>query len=135
MIKQINLKGIKKPNKINLMKDIEWLNNSFGFTQGRDLDNLSIKIMQTLLIEISKKGYSSSEDISIKLKMPVQKVNYHLRTFISSGIIYREKKLLYIEQGSIKNAVEEIRKDANRIFDDLSQIGKDIDNRLGLKSR
>lgn len=135
MPKEINLVCLKKPNKIDLMQDIEWLGNSFKFTQGRDTKNVSTKILQCLLNEISKKGNTSTEKLSIKLKMPIQKINYHLRTFISSGFIYREKKLLYIQQGSVKNAIEEMRKDANRLFDVLSDVGLDIDNKLGLKNR
>jgi predicted transcriptional regulator len=135
MPKEINLICLKKPNKIDLMKDIEWLGNSFKFTQGRDTKNISTKILQCLLHEISKKGNASTEKISIKLKMPIQKVNYHLRTFISSGFIYREKKFLYIQQGSIKNAIEEMRKDANRLFDTLLEVGSDIDHKLGFKNR
>lgn len=135
MKKEFVLKCLQKPNKINLVNDIQWLGNSFGFTEGRDLENISTKILQCLLKEISKDGFTSSERISIKLNMSIQKVNYHLRTFISSGFIYREKKLLYIQQGSVKNAVEEMRKDVNRLFDTLSEVGLDIDNKLGIKNR
>lgn len=135
MPKEINLICLQKPNQVNLMNDIEWLNNSFKFTQGRDTKNISTQILQCLLVEISKEGNTSTEKISLKLKMPIQKINYHLKTFIDSGFIYREKKLLYIQQGSVKNAINEIKKNVNRLFDTLLEVGTDIDLKLGFKNR
>ncbi|HGJ67131.1 TPA: winged helix-turn-helix transcriptional regulator [bacterium] len=135
MTQQIILRELQKPPEINLYEDINWLGESFGFSSGRDTNKITAKILQKLLQEISKDGSTSTEQLSKNMNIEVQRVNYHLRTLIDSGFICREKRLILLRQGSVKSAVEEIRKDANRIFDNLSIIAEEIDKNLGLKNR
>ncbi|RLE46017.1 ArsR family transcriptional regulator [Candidatus Woesearchaeota archaeon] len=135
MFQQIILRDLEKPKEVDVIKDIEWLGDSFGFCSGRDTERIASKVFQAILKDAAFKGATSSELISKSLNLAVQRVNYHLRSLIDSGFLYREKRRIFIRQGSIKSAVEEIRKDANRIFDNLSLIAEQIDNALGLKNR
>jgi len=135
MPQQIILRNLQRPKEINTQEDIEWLGNSFGFSAGRDTERITTRVLQNVLREVAEKGSTSSEHISEGLDLSVQRVNYHLRTLIHSGFLYREKKLIFLRQGSIKSAVEEMRKDANRIFDNLSRIAEEIDESLGFRNR
>lgn len=135
MSQQIILKEIQKPKEANLYKDIEWLGDSFGFLKGRDTEKIISKILQALLIEVAREGKTTSERLSQDLEIDTQRVNYHLRTLLEAGFIYREKRAIVLRHGSVKSAVEEIRKDANRILDNLSIIAEEIDKNLGLKNR
>lgn len=135
MIQQIILRDLRKPKEINLHEDIEWLGESFGFSAGRDINRLTDRILKSLLEEISKEGLTSTEQISKELDLDVQRVNYHLRTFVDSGFVCREKRMVVLRQGSVKAAVEEMRQDAKRIFDNLSVIAEEIDLALGLRNR
>ena len=135
MPQQIILRNLQRPKDIGVTDDIEWLGNSFGFSTGRDTQRVTAQILQNVLEKVSDKGSTSTEKISEELEMPVQKVNYHLRTLIDSGFLYREKRLIFVRQGSVKSAVEEMRQDANRIFDNLSRIAEEIDSVLGFKNR
>jgi len=135
MAQQIILKDLQKPKEINLNKDIDWLGNSLGFSCGRDTNKITLQILRSVLQEVASEGSTSTEKISDNLDLEVQRVNYHLRTLVDSGFLYREKRLIFIRQGSVKAAVEEIRKDANRIFDGLSIIAEGIDKELGFKNR
>lgn len=135
MTQQIILRELQKPQEINLSKDIDWLGESFGFTAGRDTDRITAKILQNLLEEIGREGSTSTEQLSNNMNLEIQRVNYHLRTLVDSGFICREKRLIVLRQGSVKAAVEEMRKDANRMFDSLSVIAEEIDKNLGLKNR
>lgn len=135
MAQQIILRELQKPQEINLSDDIDWLGESFGFTAGRDTDRITAKLLQNLLEEIGREGSTSTEQLSNNMDIEVQRVNYHLRTLVDSGFICREKRLIFLRQGSVKAAVEEMRKDANRMFDNLSVIAEEIDKNLGLKNR
>ncbi len=134
-MQKILLKNLDKPREVNLFNDIEWLGNSLGFNEGRDINGTNNKILKKLLINISCKGNTSTESISNELHMSIQRVNYHLKTLINSGFICREKRLLLLRQGSAKSAIEEMRRDANRIFDNLSIIAESIDNNLKISNR
>lgn len=135
MVKQIVIKRIDKPKSIDFDKDIEWLCNSFGFSNGRNSNNISMSILAEILKEISLEGSSSTESISKKLGLEVQRVNYHLRLLIDSGLLYRSKRSIFVREGSVKSAIEEIKDDANRIFDCMAKIGEDIDKKLGFENR
>ena len=135
MPQQIILKNLQKPQEANVQKDIEWLGNSFGFSTGRDTERVTAKILQNVLQEVAQQGSTSSENIANKLDLSVQRVNYHLRSLIDSGFLFRKKRLIFVRQGSVKAAIEEMRQDANRIFDNLSLIAEEIDSNLGFKNR
>ncbi len=135
MPRQITLMELPKPKQPSLYGDIEWLGNSFGFYTGRDTERIASKVLHYLLDDISKEGHCSTEKTSNGLNIEVQRVNYHLRTFIESGFFCREKRMIVLRHGSVKAAVEEIRKDANRIFDELSIVAEEIDRGLNLKNR
>lgn len=135
MAQQIILKDLQKPKEINLNNDIDWLGESFGFNCSRDTKRITSQILRAVLHEFASDGSTSTEKISDNLRLDVQKVNYHLRTLVNSGFLYREKRLIFLRRGSVKSAVEEMRKDANRIFDELSIMAEEIDKKLGLKNR
>ena len=132
---EIVLRDLPMAKEPDFKKDIEWLCQSLGLIAGRDTERTASKIIQDLLREVSNFGSASSMEIASQLGIAVQRVNYHLRSLANRGFIYRKKKRIYLRQGSVKAAIEEIRKDANRIFDNLSRIAEEIDNSLGLKNR
>ncbi len=135
MPQQIVLRNLQRPAEVDTKKDIEWLSDSFGFSAGRDTERLTNRILQAVLQNVACTGATSTETLSGSLDLSIQRVNYHLRTLIDSGFLCRERRLILIRQGSVKSAVEEIRKDANRIFDNLAEIAEEIDAALGLKNR
>ncbi len=135
MPQQIILRNLQRPKDIDISDDIKWLGNSFGFSAGRDTDRVTAQILQNVLQEIANEGSTSTENIADELDLSVQRVNYHLKSLIEAGFLFREKRLIFVRQGSVKSAVEEMRRDANRIFDNLVQIGEEIDQTLGLKNR
>ena len=100
MNQQIILRNIEKPKEADVEKDIDWLIDSLGFTTGRDIECASSQIIHRLLKEISEEGHASTGDIAEALNIAVQRVNYHLRSIINSGFIYRERKLIFLREGS-----------------------------------
>lgn len=135
MPQQIILRNLQRPKDIEVTDDIEWLGNSFGFSAGRDTERVTAQILQSVLQDVASKGSTSTENIAEDLDLSIQRVNYHLRTLMDAGFLFREKRLIFVRQGSVKSAVEEMRRDANRIFDNLSRIGEEIDKALGFKNR
>ena len=135
MPQQIILRNLQRPKNIAIVDDIEWLGNCFGFSAGRDTERVTAQILQNVLQEVANQGSTSTENIADELDISVQRVNYHLRTLIDAGFLFREKRLIFVRQGSVKSAIEEMKRDANRIFDNLVRIGEEIDESLGLKNR
>ncbi|WP_445474070.1 ArsR family transcriptional regulator [Methanococcoides methylutens] len=135
MARQIILINIEKPVEKDVEKDIHWFCDSFGLSSGRDVENISKKIVMELLSSLSRNEEVTSEMLARSLGINLSRVNHHLRNLIGSGLVYRRKKMLYLRGGSLKAAVCEMRKDSERIFDELDKIAEDIDNEFGLRSR
>ncbi len=134
MTKIILLKKVKKPLKVNLRDDLEWLCEALCLSNPSKKE-LMVELLDTLFDEISKKGYVKTSTLAKRLRVQPQKVNYHLKTLISSGIFYREGRAIYLRQSNLKETVEELREDVNRLLDDISEIAEEIDKSLGLRQR
>ncbi len=135
MVQQIILRYLEKPHVKSLVDDLLWLCDSFGFSSGRDTENTSTKIVFCLLDKLSNDEIVTSEVLAEDLEMKISRVNHHLRNLNDSGLVYRKKRLIYLRGGSLKAAVKEMRKDSERIFDELEIAAEEIDSRIGIKNR
>jgi len=131
----MTLRNIQIPKETDINKTIGWMCSSLAFVSGRDTEQMANRILKSVLNEIAQKGAVSTGCISGLLDISVQRVNYHIRSLIDSGFLYREKKLIYLRQESVTATIEEMRGDANRMFDNISTIAGEIDLLLGLKNR
>ena len=136
MPQQIILVNLEKPREKRLEEDIRWFCDSFGLSSGRDTENVATQIVLDLLQQLAENQEKISSDIIAQsIEVNQSRVNHHIRNLISSGLIYREKRGLYIRGGSLKAAVQEMRKDSERIFQELEEIAEEIDEQMGLKNR
>ncbi|WP_407355930.1 ArsR family transcriptional regulator [Methanolobus sp. WCC5] len=136
MPQQIILINLEKPREKKLEEDVRWFCNSFGLSSGRDTENIATQIVLDLLDQLSTKEEKiSSDGIAENLDVNLSRVNHHIRNLINSGLIYRQKRALYLRGGSLKAAVREMKKDSERIFQELEIIAEEIDERMGLKNR
>jgi predicted transcriptional regulator len=135
MVPQIILRYLEKPHVKNLEEDLLWLCDSFGFSSGRDTENTATRIVFSLLEKLSNDEITSSEALAEDLEVKISRINHHLRNLNDSGLLYRKKRLVYLRGGSLKAAVKEMRKDSERIFDELESIAEEIDVRIGIKNR
>jgi predicted transcriptional regulator len=135
MSQQIVLINLEKPREKDPEKDLHWLCDSFGLSSGRDLENTANQIVMTLIDQIAENERVSSEMIADILGINSSRVNHHVRNLIKSGLVYRKKRLLFLRGGSLKAAVHEMRKDSDRIFDELEAIASEIDRQKGLINR
>ncbi|MDI9395359.1 MAG: winged helix-turn-helix transcriptional regulator [Euryarchaeota archaeon] len=135
MVQQIILRNLEKPRIKSLDEDLLWFCDSFGFSSGRDTESTANRIIFSLLERLSNDSESSSEALAEDLDMKISRVNHHLRNLNESGLLYRKKRLIYLRGGSLKAAVKEMRKDSERILDELESIAEEIDLIMGLKNR
>ena len=135
MVREIILRNIEKPLIRSLDEDLLWFCDSFGFSSGRDVEKTAMKIIFSLVDKLSNNEVTSSEDLAGDLNITISRVNHHIRNLNDSGLLYRKKRLLYLRGGSLKAAVREMRKDSERIFDELEDIAQEIDSIKGMKNR
>jgi predicted transcriptional regulator len=134
MPQQIILNNMNKPTEGNLYGDITWVGESFGLNFGRDTGSIAMQLFKEILTN-KQRPIISSNLLAEELNVAIGVVNYHLRNLIDSGLFCREKRLIVLRGGSLKAAVQETRKDTNRIFDKIELIAGEIDEALGIKNR
>ncbi|RME31109.1 ArsR family transcriptional regulator [Candidatus Woesearchaeota archaeon] len=135
MAQRIVLQNIQKPVQKRLDEDVIWVCDSLGFRTGRDLEAITPKTVLLLLENLRKRPGVPTEMLAEELAISIGRVNYHIRSLVEAGFLRRERRLIHLRAGSVKAAVEEMRKDANRIFDELSAVAEEIDARMGFRSR
>lgn len=132
MHQRLILQYLPKPGRKDLNEEAYWLCDTLGLSSGRDIEDLSIRIVLRLLEESSKKEGIASEHLADLLGINTGRVNHHLRNLSRSGVIYRERRLIHLRGKSMLESVRELRRDAERIFDELEAVASDIDTMMGL---
>ncbi|MBP2134554.1 putative transcriptional regulator [Methanomicrobium sp. W14] len=134
MNRQISLKQIERPPESS-KEDIEWFCDSVGIGKGRDLENIAMRVIISLLENMPEKRGLPVEELAEILNVSGPRVNHHVRNLICCGLVYRHKQRIYIRGSSLRSMVREIRKDTMRILDDLEEAAAEIDDSFGIKNR
>jgi predicted transcriptional regulator len=134
-MQEIIIHRIPKPHQFELDQDFGWICDSLGLCSGRDIDRVSKQVMLFIMKNQMSDKQITSELISRELLVSQGIVNHHVRNLLDTGLLYRDKRVIMLRGGSLKCAVEELRKDAMRILDDIEQIAAEIDEALGLDNR
>lgn len=133
MVNEILLRNLISPKTNELEENIPWVCRSFGLVKGRDIEDTSIKIFNTLLHEFQKDSLISSESIARRLNIEPQRVNHHFRNFLETGFLNREKRKVVLRGGSMAQAVCEMKRDVDFIFLSILEVAKEIDKKLGFR--
>ncbi|MDI3474000.1 MAG: hypothetical protein PWR30_323 [Candidatus Woesearchaeota archaeon] len=132
---RIIIKKITAEPPKNLDDEISWLSDQLCLSSGRDVNNIATQILKLVLENSSNSVPLTSSDISKMLNIANPTVNHHIRNLINSGILVREKNRIFLRRKTLSGTINEIRKDISRVLEDIEEIAKDIDNKLGLDKK
>jgi len=135
MQQRLILQNLPRPHTRDLIEDTYWLCDTLGLSSGRDLDNLSTQIILKILQHSSDYSGISSDELGALLEISQGRVNHHLRNLSRSGMVYRDRRLIHLRGRSLRDSIREIRRDANRIFDELESVADEIDGLIGVPER
>jgi DNA-binding MarR family transcriptional regulator len=132
---EIILRDIKPNIEKNLKKDIEWFCRCFGFMELRDKEKTASAIFREI-VNVSKKGKGiTSADIMEKLNISRGITVYYLNKLIKSGFVRKIGNTYELRMNNLEDTIEEIKKDAVRILENIKEIAKEIDESMGLMKR
>ncbi len=129
---RIIIQQINKPKSNRVKDEIRWVCDSLGLMKGRDINDISFKVMYKLLNLFSKHNLVSTEEICKVLKLEPYRVNHHVRSLMESGIVFREKRKIALRGGSLSSAIEEMKRDSELMFNRLLEVSKKIDKSFDL---
>ena len=122
IIRDINIPKNEKPSN-----EIKWICDSLGFTSGRDIEDTSFKIMNQLLEQFKKHDIVATEEIARSLRIEAPTVNHHIRNLMETGFLFREKRKIALRGGSLSAAIEEMRRDSDKMFEKIMEVAKKIE--------
>jgi DNA-binding MarR family transcriptional regulator len=132
MARAIIVKKIRSPAPGDINEDIDFICRSLGYFTQRDKQDSAGKIFRLLVKEACGNDEGlKSEDIAHELVLSRGAIIHHLNSFISSGLVVKERNNYRLRSGSLQKSLEEIKTDIDRIFIQMLKIASEIDDKLG----
>ncbi len=128
---KITIISVRKPAR-TLNNELQWFGNSLGLFNLRDKDKSCFRVFIELLKAAKHDKPLTSDEIAYKLGLSRGTVIHHINKLIESGIVIHQNNRYMLRVNNLEVLVDEIKKDAERTFDDLKRVAKEIDHLLGL---
>ena len=126
---------VKMPTTTDLDSDVEWFCKCFGFLESRDKERTAAKIFRALL-DVAKEGNGlSSDKLAEKVGLTRGTMVHHLNKLTQSGLVVHREGQYELRGRSLQRTVREIKRDIDRIFENMGQVAENIDKNLDLTYR
>ncbi len=137
MLNEFHIKIIKlkKPSQKDVNSDIQWFSESLGLFGKRDKEKSCFRVFIELLKATRQRKALSSDELAFRSNLSRATVVHHLNKLIKAGIVLSAQNRYFLRVDNLETLVEEIKKDINRVFIDLEDMAKEIDDELGLLKR
>ncbi len=129
---RITIINIRKPAQHNVNQELQWLGSSLGLFNLRDKDKSCFRVFIELLKSAKSKQTSTSDELAEKLSLTRGTIIHHINKLIESGLVVHEGNSYTLRVENLKSLIEEVEKDIKRACEDLKEIAKEIDERLGI---
>ncbi len=107
------------------------MGNSLGLFNLRDRDSSCFRVFISL-VKTARRQPLSSDEIAERLHLSRGTVIHHLGRLMDSGIVVREQKGYLLRESSLRQLVRDIHQDVEKLFSELGEVAKDIDEKLGV---
>ena len=129
---RITIVNIRKPAEHNVNQELQWFGTSLGLFNLRDKDKSTFRLFIELLKSSKAKQTLTSDELAAKLSLSRGTIIHHINKLMESGFVVHEGNTYTLRVDNLKSLIDEIEKDIKRTCEDLKEIAKEIDNRLGL---
>lgn len=129
---RITIVNIRKPAEHNVNQELQWFGSSLGLFNLRDRDKSTFRVFIELLKSAKGRQMLTSDELAAKLSLSRGTIIHHINKLIESGLVIHEGNTYTLRVENLKSLIEEVEKDIKRACEDLKEVAKEIDNRLGL---
>ena len=129
---KITIISSRKPQVQDINEQLQWFGGSLGLFGIRDKDKSCFRVFIVLLKNLKEEGPISSDEIADRTGLTRGTVVHHLNRLMSSGIVTSETNGYQLKVDKLEDLVDIIKDNVDRTFDNLKNIGKDLDKKLGL---
>ena len=129
---RITIVNIRKPAEHNVNQELQWLGSSLGLFNLRDKDKSCFRVFIELLKSAKSRNVLTSDGLASRLDLSRGTVIHHINRLIESGLVVHEGNTYTLRVENLQSLIDEVEKDIKRACEDLKEVAKEIDNRLGL---
>lgn len=129
---RITIINIRKPREQNVNQELQWLGSSLGLFNLRDKDKSCFRVFIELLKSSKARQTLTSDDLALRLSLSRGTIVHHINKLMESGLVIHEGNRYILRVENLKTLIEEVEKDIKRACEDLKDVAKEIDDRLGL---
>ncbi len=130
MQKTIIIHGLEGRPGDNLNEEIQWLGNSLGLFGKRDKEKSCFRVFLEL---IKNKNGLTSDEIAHSSNLSRATVIHHLDKLMESSLIIYGKNKYILRCRNMEDLIDDIEKDIKRMFKDIREVSKKIDNELKMR--
>lgn len=134
-LSQYKLLAIRTLPSADYEIDLEWICRSLGFLENRDKKKTAYRIFKVLVESSTHNKGLLSDELAEKLELTRGTMVHHLNKMIRGGLVIYHGGQYKLRGRSLRNTIEEVQRDINRIFEDFYKVAETIDQTLGLHSR
>jgi predicted transcriptional regulator len=129
---RITIVNIRKPAEHNVNQELQWFGSSLGLFNLRDKDKSTFRVFIELLKSAKAHRTLTSDGLASRLSLSRGTIIHHINKLMESGLVVHEGNTYTLRVENLRSLIEEVEKDIKRACDDLKEVAKEIDNRLGL---
>ena len=129
---RITIVNIRKPAEHNVNQELQWFGSSLGLFNLRDRDKSTFRVFIELLKSAKANNQLTSDELAARLDLSRGTIIHHINKLMESGLVVHEGNKYTLRVENLKTLIDEIEKDIKRACDDLKEIAKEIDERLGI---
>ena len=129
---RITIVNIRKPAEHNVNQELQWFCSSLGLFNLRDRDKSTFRVFIELLKSAKGRQMLTSDELAEKLHLTRGTIIHHINKLMESGLVVHEGNTYTLRVENLKTLIEEVEKDIKRACDDLKEVAREIDERLGL---
>ena len=98
----------------------------------RDKDKSCFRVFIELVKSAKAKETLSSDVLAARLALSRGTIVHHINKLIEAGLVVHEGNKYILRVDNLKSLVDEVERDIKRACEDLKEVAKEIDSRLGL---
>ena len=129
---RITIVNIRKPAEHNVNQELQWFGSSLGLFNLRDKDKSTFRLFIELLKSAKANNTLTSDELASKLSLSRGTIIHHINKLMESGLVIHEGNRYILRVENLKSLIDEVEKDLKRACEDLKEVAKEIDERLGL---
>ena len=127
---RIMIKKVEKPFSDNTLDEFNWLCECLGFFEPIDKSKTAASVFKELVNATDKGEALSSTALAERVGMSRGSVINHLNNLLEAGLITKRGRFYFARSRSVFRTLKEIEEDILRVFRDMEDTAREIDEQF-----